>query len=304
MRTITSEYKRSDIIEEEKSKDMKREIEKRKKETFISEAYEEPKFSLRDGDWIYDRESSQEIAEQAHDETKRHMLEEYGQHMSEEQKKLLESEETNRKFNVVSSEEYHKAFPNTDSNVLGHCDSEGNINMKSESSEVVNHVSTHETMHLCANRETYYFTEDQSEVIISGVHETFINENMGDQDYNRGINEGLTEMYTMRELNARGDVLAAYSMDAYSEARMWAERLSVVIDEETLDAAYFGEGREALKEEFNQLNNDENAWDDFSRDIDILEYSADEMEIDNARKRLAEQYKKMVYNKYEIEVEI
>ena len=242
--------------------------------------------------------TSQELAETAHDETKQNMIAEHGQYMSEDQIAILESDETKDRLNVMTSEEYTETFSDVDVNVLGHCDSEGNIYMKDISPEIVEHVSTHETMHLCASRENY-IDEDGNKVIISGLRESQFNEDGSVTDLNQGANEGLTEMYTLRELQNRGKTESAYALNAYSESRMWSERMEKLVGSEKMAAAYFGDERENLKQEFNRLNdNNPQAWENYSRDIDILEYSNDPNKIEQAKWRLMSQYSTMAHNKY------
>ena len=244
--------------------------------------------------------TSQELAEIAHNETKQNMIAEHGRYMSEEQIATLESEETKDRLTVMTSEEYTETFPDVDFNVLGHCDSEGNIYMKDISPEIIKHVSTHETMHLCAHRENY-MNEYGNKTIISGLRESLFNEDGSVTDLNRGANEGLTEMYTLRELQNRGEAESAYALNAYSESRMWSERIEKLIGSEKMAEAYFGGKRENFKKEFNRLNdNDPHAWENYSRDIDILEYSNDPNKIEQAKWRLMSQYSTMAHNKYSV----
>lgn len=242
--------------------------------------------------------ASQELAETAHTETKQSMITEYGMYMSNDQLEMLKSDETKEHLNVMSSETYIETFPKADLNVIGHCDSEGNIYMKDISPEVVEHVSTHETIHLCANRESYT-AEDGTKVVVSGLRESRVSENGSIKDMNRGANEGFTELYTMRELENREKTESAYSIKAYSESRQWAERIEQLVGSDKTAAAYFGNEREAMENEFNRLNdNNSSAWESFSKDIDTLEYSKNPKEMDEARSRLAKQYNTMVCNKY------
>ena len=242
--------------------------------------------------------SSQELAENAHNMTKEDMIREHGHCMSEDQISMLESDDTKENLNVLSAEDYTTEFPDQPFEVVGSCDSEGNIYIKDISPEAVDHISTHETMHLCANREVNV-NDDGDVTIISGLHESEIRSNGEYVDSYRGINEGTTEMYTLRELNNRGETEAANSMNSYSEARMWSSRMESLVGKERVEAAYFGKNREGLKQEFNRLNNgNPYAWDSFSRDVDILEYSRNPREIDAAKYRLAVQYRTMATNKY------
>ncbi|HCS73584.1 MAG TPA: hypothetical protein DIW17_06900 [Clostridiales bacterium] len=270
--------------------------------TEISAEVSGGKYGSEVNDYLSNTElmTSQEIAEAAHCETKENMIAEHGECMSDELKDMLESDETRDKLTVMSSEEYTQVFEDVDVNVLGHCDFEGNIYMKDISPEIVKHVSTHETMHLCANRENYY-SENGEYVQVSGVREITTNEDGMISDNNQGLNEGLTEMYTMRELLNRGENNAAYLISSYSEARMWSQRMEKLAGKERVEAAYFGQDREGLRSEFNRLNDgNEKAWESFSRDIDLLEYSRSEAEIEQAKWCLMSQYSTMARNKYGI----
>lgn len=242
--------------------------------------------------------SSKEIADSVHLETKRDMLSEHGDVMSESQKEMLESNETLDRLNVVSSEEYVARFEDVPLNVIGHCDSEGNIYIKDISTPTVEHVSTHETMHLCADRRIE--TEaNGDEVIVSGIRETRFHEDGRVTDMNCGINEGLTEMYTLRELENTGREEAIQETISYPETRMWAERLESLAGKENVEAAYFGDSKEGLINEFNRLNGYDGAWNQFSRDIDILARSGNTKETQHAKERLFVQYKTMAINRYE-----
>mgnify|MGYP006865374280 CR=1 FL=1 len=244
--------------------------------------------------------SSQKLAETAHEETKQSMLNEHGKYMSKEQIERLKSGETKENLKVMSSEEYTQTFTDIDFNVLGHCDSEGNIYMKDISPEIVKHVSTHETMHLCANRE-HCTDESGNKIFISGLRENRFDENGSVFSLNQGFNEGLTEMYTLRELQNRGDLDSEYALNAYSESRIWSERIEKLVGNETMAAAYFGGERNEFIYEFNRLNNNDlKAWENFSLDIDTLEYSNDPIKIEQAKWRLMSQYSTMAHNKFGI----
>lgn len=244
--------------------------------------------------------STQELAETTHDKTKQEILSEYSQYMSKEHIERLEDDETKNKVLVMNSETYTETFVNMPFEVVGHCDSEGCIYIKDISPEIVEHISTHETMHLCANRENYIDNRGTG-IIESGIRESHYENGKLIADFNQGANEGLTEMYTLRNLIERNSLESAYSINSYSEARMWAQRLEKLIGSEKTAEAYFGGKKDALRQEFIKLNNNEiNAWIQYSKDIDVLTYSENEYEITQAKYRLAMQYKTMAENKYNI----
>lgn len=242
--------------------------------------------------------SYREVARKVHEETKQSYMREYGKYMNPEQIRRMESEKTLEKLNVITPEEYINRFPGVDLNVLGHCDKEGNIFVKAVSDNYVIHTVTHETTHLSSDRE---ISENDKGVtsIVSGFRETVHEGKRKLSDYNMGINEGITEMYTLRELERRGETEAAMCVKSYSEARVWGERLESLLGSDLVSAAYFGKNKESLESEFNRLNNDdEGAWKEFSADIDVITYGRNLGEIDAARERLQEKYKTMYLNKY------
>lgn len=245
-----------------------------------------------------DAVSLQSIAENAHNETKSDVLEQYEGNIPNHRREFLESPSTSERLRVLSSENYTNLFPENGPLVLGHCDSEGNIYIKATSESAVSHISTHETMHLCSNRESG-LNEKGNWSIKSGLRETEISPNRSVvSDTGRGINEGTTELYTLRELNRRGESEAARAFDSYPQSREWAERLEQLVGEEHLADGYFGGKKEALEQEFNQLDTEsQNGWKAFEKNVDIVEYSSDAEEIQRAQRALAEQYFRMILEK-------
>lgn len=246
--------------------------------------------------------SPREVADAAHDETKEHAIKEYGQYMSKEQIEGLKLDETKNQMEIISREEYFSRFPEMDPNVLGHCEQTGKIVIIADSDEILRHVSTHETTHLCANRESE--TRDTGDTIIrSGMREVMRN---ADGEYiadkNQGINEGITQMLTLDELVERGDIEAAYCIECYPDARFWAVRLEEMVGREKIAEAYYGKGQQGLVDEFNRLNyGNPSAWERFSKDIDILTYSSDKGERELAQTRVVNQFAFMAMAKRNLE---
>ena len=247
----------------------------------------------------WSEKSGSEIAEKAHFETKESALKEHGEIMSSSQRSMLESAKTGENLHVVESEDYVARFPDVPFDVVGHCDRNGDIYIKNISPEAVKHISTHETMHLCAYRNRIENSYDGSEISTSGLRD-FKETRYGElTSVNTGINEGVTEMYTLKELENRGEIEAANVMHCYAEERMWAERLEEVVGKETVEKAYFGGDRSLLINEFTRLNNnDVNAWNSFSENVDILYKHGDRQEMEKASRKLTNQYFTMIKNKY------
>ncbi len=242
--------------------------------------------------------SSQEFAVAKHQETKENNIENYGMYMSETQKARLESDATKENVNVMTAEAYINRFPGAKLEVIGHCDEKGNIYMKDISRANVNHTITHETMHLSSDRAVIY-TETGEKVVISGLRESLVSkEGKLVFDSNRGINEGVTEMYTLKELLSRGDVEAAEAVNAYSASRQWAQRMEALVGEERFAGAYFGSDKDSLKSEFIRLNDGKaSSWNEFTKDIDTLQYGKNPEEREQAQERLNAMYATMLTNK-------
>lgn len=244
--------------------------------------------------------SPQEVADHTHIQTKESVVKQYGEYMTYDRIKEIQSHETLRALKVVAPEEYHEAFPNMPYGVMGHCDNEGNIFVKESTEANIRHITAHETMHLVSEKELHI--ENDGIVYVSGLRESKVQGQIVISDLDLAVNEGTTEMYTLRELAKQGEDGAAFSVSAYSESRMWMERIEGLLGEKELAKAYFGGRKEELKREFNKLNNnDEAAWGKFSRDIDILEYGNDSEKCQAARIRLALRYGDMMKNCYGLE---
>jgi len=249
-------------------------------------------------DFYYYEISSKEIADKIHNETKQDVVKEHGEVMSAMQRQMLDADETKKRLNVISSQEYIEKFEDVPFNVIGHCDVDGNIFIKDISTPIIEHVSVHETMHLCADRQEVN-AEDGTRKIVSGLRETTFHEDGRIIDKNERLNEGITEMYTMRELASHEMKDASEAIVSYPEARAWAERLEKLVGKENVEAAYFGKDKSSIEKEFNRLSgNDEGAWNRFSKDIEILEKSQNADEIRHAKERLFIQYKTAYVNKY------
>ena len=85
------------------------------------------------------------------------------------------------------------------------------------------------------------------------------------------------------------------ALSVYPEAQRKAYELQGIVGSEAIQKAYFGGDIELLMGEVNRLNyGDETAWERYSRNIDIFEYSIDADEIQNARRELTIQNAVMI----------
>ena len=81
----------------------------------------------------------------------------------------------------------------------------------------------------------------------------------------RMLNEGLTENYNLEALRARGETP---NFEAYHYERGWANSMRDIVGHAIVDRAYFGGDIQTLKDRFNNMASDSNAWDYFNECID------------------------------------
>lgn len=229
---------------------------------------------------------SAEISTKAYDETIKRITTEFGGIISEEQKVRINIESKLNKPTVMTTEAYCERFPGSDPNVLGHYNAEGRIYMKEGSPEILTHVATHEAMHLTSFNEIDHISRELR-TYRSGIRETTYDEAGLREDHNRAINEGITELYAIREMLRRGDVSSIEAFSAYPESLKVASELQDIVGSGRIREAYFGGDIEQLKDEVTRLSyGDETAWERFTKNVDVLEYGTDEEQIQAARREL------------------
>lgn len=230
-----------------------------------------------------------EISEKIYKKTIEHVTDEFGDIMPEAQRVRIDIERENHSPTVLTPEVYAKRFPEADPAVLGHYDEQGRVFLKEGSPETVTHVTTHEALHLTSYKEVDDFNP-VLKVYRSGIRETTYRESRLEEDKNQALNEGITEMYAMREMMQRGDISSIEAITAYPEAQRKAYELQEIVGSDVIQKAYFGGNSELLKSEVNRLSfGDETAWERYSENVDVLEYGTDENEIRHARIELTVQ---------------
>jgi hypothetical protein len=258
------------------------------------ETIETPPFEGLSG--IRNESSSQKSAERVNEAVRARVLEQYGELMSPERKRALERYNASEKIAVIAPEEYnrtHKSGRGSDFRVVGHCEAEGRIVVKDIDPAMTRHISAHESMHLCAEKPAV--SPENGVARRSGLFEWTgrFNERgecVSSSETGRGVNEGFTELYALRELERQGDTDARYAMTSYFEARGHAERLELAIGKERMERAYFGEEKDAFVQEFNRMCGDEAAWDGYAKDIDTIAYSGDAVAVAEANRRVNGKY--------------
>ena len=265
------------------------------KETSTDENREKKEIIHKEINQIIDEKSKakesnvKEISKETYKNTIEHVTDEFGDIMPETQRVRIDIERKNHLPIVLAPEVYAKRFPEADPAVLGHYDAEGRVFLKEGSPETVTHVTTHEALHLTSYKEVDDFNPELK-VYQSGIRETTYKENRLEEDKNRALNEGITEMYAMREMMQRGDISSIEAVTAYPEAQRKAYELQEIVGSDVIQKAYFGGDLELLKSEVNRLSfGDETAWNRYSENVDVLEYGTDENEIRHARIKLTVQ---------------
>ena len=148
------------------------------------------------------------------------------------------------------------------------------------------HVTVHETMHALSYQDTRYEQPDgrfdpienidsTKKMKCTGVREIVsqqVNTDSGDvyrinvRDANMGINEGLTELYTLRELLEHGE---EPGIAAYTQQVKWSRVLEASVGQETLAKAYFNGELDNLKQAVNRLGGSADTWNSLSANIDL-----------------------------------
>lgn len=243
---------------------------------------------------------AQESAEAVNEAVITHNLERYGEMMSPERRAALEGYDASEKITVCSPEAYNAAYSSgaaDDFRVMGHSEADGTIVIKDMDPAMTRHTAAHETIHLCAEKPV----EPRESAVArrSGLFEceTRLNERgepVSFVESDRGVNEGFTELYALRELEAQGDMSAYNSMTSYFEARQHAERVEVLLGREMTAQAYFGENKESLVLAFDRMCGETGAWERYAKDIDAITYSADENAVREANLRVNEMYRDML----------
>lgn len=230
--------------------------------------------------------SSEEIAEGTYKNTIENVSKEFGDFMPESQRVRIDMEKENYKPTVLSSEAYSERFHEVDPSVLGHYDAEGRIFLKEGSPETIKHVTTHEALHLTSYKELDDSNPNR-EVYRCGIRESVFTLIGMEENRNQALNEGITELYAVREMMLNGDTASMKEISSYPEAQRKAYELQGIVGSDVIRKAYFGGDIELLESEVNRLSyGDETAWERYSKNVDVLEYGTNSEEIIEARKEL------------------
>ena len=223
--------------------------------------------------------------------TKDSILDKYGNYISDDQKERIGKEIVPSKYEVYNERYFLNTKlqdipPDERANILGfHEVKNHEIALKdNDDKDELQHVTTHETMHSLSYQGHLYEQGngkwDEIEMLgyrgeksRTGIREiTYQNteipgsvEKKLASDANLGLNEGLTEMYTLREIRERGE---EPGIAAYTKEVGWAMKLEECVGQETMGKAYFGGDLPALKAKVDELGGAPGTWESLSGSVD------------------------------------
>lgn len=149
-----------------------------------------------------------------------------------------------------------------------------------ENADTMVHTSSHESMHDLSfqakeKEVSYTYGADDipltamREKLQSGIHriETVRctaadgTETVSSREWNRYLNEGTTEMYTIEAMLGRGE---SPRFDAYTQEVCWALQLREKVGADTMAGAYFGGDVSRLEYAVNSMSGAESVWSDLN----------------------------------------
>ena len=154
--------------------------------------------------------------------------------------------------------------------------------------------------------ETHHFSSLNREIIVPGkggytVHKTsgvrqlswFHNNETGEKTYisekNRGLNEGITTMYTNRQLEAVSTEKAqqAARETGYQQSTEICQQLEQIVGKDAVASAYYGGDIKGLEKKVDELGG-EKSFENLSKCAEKVTYSKDKGERINAMKEAQE----------------
>lgn len=215
----------------------------------------------------------------------------------------------NESLHSYSKENYDNLHNPGHENILGHHNLEnGSIHFINENPESAKHTISHEIFHKSSyQRESLVSNKEGSEMVYnSGVLEirSFYDKEgnyLKNEEVGRGLNEGMTEMYTMDYLKDHGEVEALESYQAYSDEVNAVRELSDLVGKDTIEAAYFAGDKQSLEDAVNMYAKSDTAFSELNQDLDTINSSKNPDEIMLARQNLDALMTKMQANKVEME---
>ena len=155
--------------------------------------------------------------------------------------------------------------------------------------DTLKHTSSHETMHDLSyqrtdREETHVEAADGKNITVSKTTDysgifrlettryTYpdASEEISRSEANRYLNEGMTQMYTIEAMSARGEYPR---FDSYTHEVAWSLQLREKVGEEAFARAYFGGDVAQLEQRVNAMSPVENAWTVLNENINAYHKS-------------------------------
>ena len=221
-------------------------------------------------------EQAQQSVENHHHQSLGQIMEMNGQFIPDSQKERI-----GNGVQDIKAIEY-----NPDSRVTGSFSFHNNkstIHVSNINETQIERTTKHETNHFCSfNREILVPGEKGYTVHkTSGVRQaSYFHPSQGREVHisskNRGMNEGITTMYTNQQLEAMDPAKAAEAarQNGYAHATELSQELESIVGKEAIAQAYYGGNIAGLEAKVNELGG-EKAFENLSRCMDTVTYSKD-----------------------------
>lgn len=224
------------------------------------------------------------------------IFENHGNYMPKNRIEQLNEIESLDQVRIYSIMEYKQEFPDIPNEVLAHYDSMQDIICIKESDDnnILKHSTTHETLHRTSfNGVREVQSQDSVEFVnCSGVRETGLSINR-----NRGLNEGITEMFTLSSLSRRNENDAIVSINAYSDLRRITSELTDIVGIDVINQAYFKGEIHVLENKVNYLSNRLDGFEELNRWMDYIELNPYIIESRIAKTEITRMFIEMRRNK-------
>lgn len=244
---------------------------------------------------IDDYDRKKRVVDKAWLETQRSIIRENKDCFDGESIRRLSEDLDSNKIEIYTDSFFSEKYDPADGSymVSGNRDlSDGKIRIRdSYNDELLHHTATHETIHDMSRQDirvTDYqkfdgekYSKFENVRKISGIHvvetTSCIDEGQREmvdcKDLNRNLNEGITELFTIEQMQERGE--NPY-FSSYTENVGWAKLLRDKVGSDTVARAYFGGELDELENKVNSMSGTRDAWKELNRNMDAYRITHDE----------------------------
>ena len=233
-------------------------------------------------------EQKKRIADKSSLYTQRSILIEFGDRFDKENIERIGSEIGSNKLEIYNEDSFKDKFGNDPEGYIrtGLREmKEGKICVRdTDDLDRLSHTATHETMHdlscqkkehstISGKNEFGHQIEFSIDNKYSGIHKFEVREVQRDgklerkegKEYNRYLNEGFTEYFTIQEMKKRDEEV---SFDSYTQEVGWTQNIIDAVGEDTVADAYFGGDIKQIQEKVDSMSDINYAWETLNYHID------------------------------------